>query len=155
MGTATINGKPSVFLSLVTPTENIPIYSERVADFTAIAKDMAEAEAEQHTLCEQCQAEMVNWRLENPNATKVEAEVAHYEIWEQCPPCSTDYAQWCEEVDRQAEREANSLESLEHEAYEAHLEAQAEEAELARLGDAYLIGANTAHDLIWQQGGTV
>lgn len=153
MATATINGKPSLFLSPEPPTEKYPTYEKRVVDFVSSAKEMAEAEAEKHTLCEHCQAEMVNWRLENPNATKVDAEDAHYEIWKNCPPCSADYCEWSEEVERQAEREANSLETLEHEAYEAHLEAQAEEAELARLGEAYLIGANTANDLKWQAGG--
>lgn len=105
----------------------------------ANAESMATAEAEKHTNCARCQAEMIDWRLANPNATKLNAETAHAEIWQECPSCQSEYAEWCDEANRQAEREANSLETAEHEAYEADLERQAEEAELAR-------------DAIWQQG---
>ena len=154
----TINGKPSLFITPQPPTATCPVYSDRVADFTNIAESMAteaeltahaEAEARKHTLCPTCQAKMVNWRLANPTATKVDAESAHAEIWLECPPCSADFAQWCEEVDRQAE-----LETAEHKAHEAHLEAQAEAHDLASLGDAgrsYIAG----HDLIWQAGGSL
>ena len=107
MTTATINGKPNPLVSRETPPET------PVSDFAA----MARAEAEQHTRCPQCQAEMIDWRLANPTATKLDAETAHAEIWEHCPPCSAEYIEWCEEVDRQTQREANSLETLEHEAY--------------------------------------
>ena len=146
MADATINGKPSIFKSLETPTEKYPSYSERVADFKAIAEGMAETEAQKHTSCELCQAEMVNWRLANPNATKLDAEDAHTEIWENCPNCQAEYSQWCEETDRAAE-----LETAEHEAYEAHLEAQAEEWEQSCLGEGAMYAFNGS-DLKWQAG---
>ena len=126
---ATINGEPSIYKSLQPPTQKYPTSSERVADFKAIGKGLAETEAEKHTACPNCQAEMVDWRLANPNATKLDAEKAHTEIWENCPNCQAEYSQWCEEIERAAE-----LETAEHEAYEAHLEAQAEEWEQSRLG---------------------
>ena len=75
------------------------------------------------------------------------------EEWRNDPEAQRVFGEWCEEQQR-LEKEAE-LETLEHEAYEAHLDAQAEEAELARLGDSYLIGANTNHDLIWQAGGNI
>lgn len=146
MAAATINGKPSLFKSLETPTEKYPPYSERVADFVVTAKDMAETEAQKHTSCELCQAEMVNWRLANPNATKLDAEDAHYKIWYECPSCSAEYSEWCEQADRAAE-----LETAEHEAYEAHLEAQAEEWEQSRLGEGAMYAINDS-DLKWQAG---
>ena len=143
---ATINGKPSIYKSLENPTSKFPTYSERVSNFTAIAEGMAGAEAQKHTDCPNCQAEMVNWRLANPNATKLDAEDAHYKIWSECPSCVAEYSEWSEAADR-----ASELETAEHEAHEAHLEAMAEEAELARLGDAYMDCIN-GHDLKWQAG---
>ena len=143
---ATINGKPSIYKSLENPTLKSPTYSERVTDFAAIAEGMAGAEARKHTLCPNCQEQMVAWRLANPNATKLDAESAHTDIWSECPSCVTEYSEWSETADRAAE-----LETAEHEAYEAHLEAQAEEAELARLGDAAMECIN-GHDLKWQAG---
>ena len=104
MTTATLGGKPNPLVSRETSLET------PVSDFAA----MARAEAEKHTLCPQCQAEMVNWRLANPTATKLDAETAHAEIYQHCPPCGMVYAEWCDELDRQAQREANSLETLEH-----------------------------------------
>ena len=62
---ATINGQPSIFKSVETPTENIPTYETRIADFVVTAKEMAtdaelkaraKTEAEKHTLCPKCQA---------------------------------------------------------------------------------------------------
>ena len=155
MAAATINGKPSLFFTPETPTEQFPIYAERAAEFTAIAATMAaeaeltaraKAEAEKHTLCPNCQTEMVEWRLTNPNATKLDAEDAHAKIWSECPSCIAEYSEWCKEADRAAE-----LETAEHEAYEAHLEAQAEEHELASLGDSVMCAFN-GHDLKWQAG---
>ena len=96
---ATINGKPSIYKSLENPTSQIPTYTERIADFTAIAESMVEAEAQKHTDCELCQAEIVNWRLANPNATKLDAEDAHYKIWTECLSCIAEYSEWCEEVE--------------------------------------------------------
>ena len=179
---ATINGKPSLFITPQPPTATCPVYSDRVADFTNIAEGMAteaeltahaEAEARKHTLCPTCQAKMVNWRLANPTATKVDAESAHADIWLQCPPCSADFAQWCEKLDAEwqndpeaqrkfgewcdaEERKARQaeLETAEHEAYEAHLEAQAEAHDLARLGESGM-HAIAGHDLIWQAGGSL
>ena len=156
---ATINGKPSVFLTTEIPTEQFPVYTDRVADFADIAESMAsesvnpEAEARNLTNCVNCQAEIMDWRTANPTADASEADDALRETWETCPACVAEFSEWSEAVDRQ-NREAE-LETAEQEAWEAHLEAQAEEAELARLGEAYLIGANTNHDLIWQQGGVV
>lgn len=143
---ATINGKPSIYKSLETPTEKHPTHENRIADFKAIAEGMAEAEAQRHTDCELCQAEMVKWRLTNPNATKLEAEDAHYKIWGQCPSCIAEYSEWCEKADRTAE-----LETAEHEAYEAELERQAEEWEQSRLGDGAMYAINGS-DLKWQAG---
>ena len=53
-----------------------------------------------------------------------------------------EYQAWCEEVDSGFPTNVD-------------LDRMAEEAELSRLGDAYLIGANTNHDAIWQAGGDV
>ena len=76
------------------------------------------------------------------------------EEWRNDPEAQRKFAEWCDEQER-IERETE-LETLEHEAYEAELDRQAEEAELARLGDAYLIAANTNHDLQFgKQGGNV
>lgn len=155
MAAATINGKPSLFFTPETPTEQFPIYAERAAEFTAIAATMAadaeltaraEAEARKHTLCPNCQTEMAEWRLANPNATKLDAEDAHAKIWENCPSCVAEYCEWNEAANR-----ATELETAEHEAYEAELERQAEEAELAHLGDAAMECIN-GHDLKWQAG---
>ena len=92
-----------------------PLPQPPTDDFLA----MARAEAQQHTLCSHCQADMVSWRLANPNATKVDAEDAHAQIWQNCPPCAIAYCEHLDEVDRQARREANSLETAEHAAYTA------------------------------------
>ena len=146
MATATINGKPSIYKPVEPPTEKYPTYSERAADFTAIARDMAEAEAEKHTDCELCQKQMVAWRLANPNATKLDAEDAHYRVWSECPSCVAEYSEWCEKVDR-----ASELETAEHEAYEAELERQAEEWEQSRLGAGAMYAFNGS-DLKWQAG---
>ena len=115
MATATLGGKPNPLVSRETPPETSS--ETPVSDFAA----MARAEAEQHTRCPQCQAEMVDWRLANLTATKLDAETAHAEIYQHCPPCGMAYAEWCDELDRQAQRETNSLETLEHEAYAAGL----------------------------------
>ena len=155
MAAATINGKPSLFITPETPTEKSAAYSKRVTDFTAIAATMAaeaeltaraKAEAEKHTLCPNCQTEMIEWRLTNPNATKLDAESAHRDIWENCPSCIAEYSEWSETADR-----ASELETAEHEAHEAHLEAMAEEHELASLGDSVMCAFN-GHDLKWQAG---
>ena len=123
MATATINPKPSPLTSLE-PSSEPPLETPLetpVSNFAA----MARAEAEKHTLCPECQAEMVNWRLSNPTATKLDAETAHAEIYQDCPPCGVAYAEWCDELDRQVQREASSLETLEHAAYAADLKQQA------------------------------
>ena len=41
MATATINGKPSIFISAEPPTDTFPTYRDRVSNFTAIAEGMA------------------------------------------------------------------------------------------------------------------
>ena len=169
---ATINGQPSIFKSVETPTENIPTYETRIADFVVTAKEMAtdaelkahaKTEAEKHTLCPKCQAEMVSWRLANPNATKVDAESAHCEIWLNCPPCSADYAAWNEAVDAEWQNDPEAQRKFDE--WCAEQERLADEAamcevhdadahELASLGCAgrsYIAG----HDAIWQEGGDV
>lgn len=112
----TINGKPSVYFTPSTLPSQPPTYETRIAETTAIAKEMAdeeftakaEAEARHHTDCCICQAAFINWRTANPTST--EAETAHHEIWSKCPACVAEYTAWSEEVDRQAE--ARELERL-------------------------------------------
>ena len=125
---ATINGKPSLFITPVPPIENIPVYSERVANFTNIAESMVtEGEV-------------------NPNQAEQD--------WLNDPETQQEYQDYLDDIEAQRDRDAE-LETAEHEAYEAHLEAQAEAHDLENLGEAYLIGANTNHDDVWQQGGQV
>ena len=142
MATSTINGKPNLFLSPEPPTAILPTYPVRVVSFAEIAESMATESVIDP------EAEMLNDPefLESYNewCEKLDAE------WRNDPEAQRKYAEWCDEQER-LEREAE-LETLEHEAYEADLERQAEEAELARLGDAYLIAANTTNDLKWQAG---
>ena len=133
MQTAIINGKPTVYLTPVTP---VPVINPSYASaFVGIATEMvAETEAQQHTNCPDCQAEMVNWRLDNPTASDTDAENAHHQIWEGCPSCRAEYAEWSSE-------------------FEEHLCGQydAEVEELASLGDGarhYIAG----HDAEWQAG---
>ena len=38
---ATINGKPSIFLTVEIPTEKYPLYIDRVSDFADVAESMA------------------------------------------------------------------------------------------------------------------
>lgn len=133
---ATINGKPSVYLTPSTLPTQPPTYEARIAETTAIAKAMAdeeltakaEAEARQHTNCPNCQAAFANWRTANPTST--EAETAHHNIWSECPACIAEYTAWSEEADRQAE-----------------------EYELERLGAGALHAIN-GDDQRWQKGGT-
>lgn len=132
---ATINGKPSVYITPSTLPTQPPTYEARIAETTAIAKGMAdeelaakaEAEAREHTNCPYCQAAFVNWRTANPTSTQ--AEEAHAEIWEKCPACVEEYRAWCEEADRQAE-----------------------EHELERLGTGAVHAIN-GDDHRWQNGG--
>ena len=68
--------------------------------------------------------------------------------WLNDPEAQRKFAQWCDE------QEQAELETQEHEAYEAHLEAQAEAHDLARLGESGM-HAIAGHDLIWQAGGSL
>ena len=138
MQTAIINGKPTVYLTPVTP---VPVInpSDYASAFVGIATEMiAETESQQHTNCPDCQAEMVNWRLDNPTASEGDATEAHHQIWEGCPSCRAEYAEWSSEFD-------------------AHLCSQfdAEIEEMKALGEGYLIGLNTNRDDAWQAGGEI
>lgn len=114
--------------AIVTETAKaVQIAHAMIADAELTAR--AEAEAQHHTNCRNCQAGMVNWRIVNPTADETKTEEAHEDIWSQCPVCVDEYKAWCEEVDRKAE-----------------------EAELARLGDGYHHAVN-GDDHRWQNGG--
>ena len=148
MQTAIINDKPSVFLTPVTPVPVTNPTADYATAFVSIATAIAaEAEAQQHTNCELCQAEMVSWRTANPTASEADAADAHRNIWEACPSCRAEYAQWSEAVKADADAEAE---------FEAHLCSQydAEAAELESLGDGarhYIAG----HDLVGRAGGKI
>ena len=146
---ATINGTPSVFITPKPPPEILPTYPVRVISFAEIASEMA---TESEVDLDVAEAE---W-LADPEAQREYQEwcEALDEQWRNDPVAQAEFDEWCNEQER-IEREVSELETAEHEAYEAHLEAQAEEAELARLGEGYLIGANTNDDEIWQAGGSV
>ena len=141
MATATINGKPNLFLSPEPPTEILPTYPVRVVSFAEIAESMATESVIDP------EAEMLNdpefQESYNEWCEKLDEE------WRNDPEAQRKFEEWCNEQER-IKRQAE-LETLEHEAYEADLERQAEEAELARLGDAYLEAINGA-DLKWQAG---
>ena len=145
MAAATINGKPNLFITPEPPTEKYPTYSERVNDFTEIASEMATESVIDP------EAEMLDdpefQESYNEYCEKLDAE------WRNDPEAQRKFAEWCDEQERKARQ--SELEIAEAEAYEAHLEAQAEAHDLQSLGEAYLIGANTNHDLIWQAGGSV
>lgn len=127
-----INGQPSVF---ITPTELPPEinpstdYETRIAETVAIATEMV-----------------------------TEAEQAEQE-WLNDPQAQQEYRDWCDWVDSQRDLEADlddmarqaELETAESEAYEEHLEAQAAEWELSRLGDGAMHAINGS-DLKWQAG---
>ena len=140
MATATINGKPSVFQSLVTPTEQSPTYPDRVADFTAIATEMA-AEAEPKT--------DADW-LNDP---KTRAELNAWYDSLDTPEAFEEFDAWVTEQERIAIM--SEAEMTAEEEAELCSRYDADAAELASLGCACLIGLNTNHDLIWQQGGSV
>ena len=132
MTTATINGKPSLYLTITPPQPTQPSYPERIADLTTIASEMVEDSEPQTD---------ADW-LNDP---ETQAELNAWYDSLDTPEAQAEYDAWV------TEQERASLETTESEAYEAHLEAQAEEYDLARLGDAYLEGIN-GHDLKWQAG---
>ena len=144
---ATINNQPSVFITPETPanvqtaiTAENTDYQTYLENEVRIASELVEDEVDfddpefQESYNEWCE--------------KLDEE------WRNDPVAQAEFDEWCNEQER-IERQVSELETLEHEAYEEHIEAQAEEAELARLGEAYLIAANTNHDAIWQNGGQV
>ena len=89
----------------------------------AIVAETTEAEAKHLTNCRSCQAGMVNWRMENPQATKAEAETQHRAVWETCETCVAEYNAWSD--------------------------AAAENARYTHLdGHAF-----NGDDLLWQRGG--
>ena len=139
----TINGKPNLFISPETPTEILPTYRVRVKTFAEIAAEMATESVIDS------EAEMLNdpeFQAEyNEYCEKLEQE------WRNDPEAQAAFEKWCDAEERQV----SELETAEAEAHDAHLEAQAEAHDLANGGEAYLIGANTNHDAIWQAGGQV
>ena len=127
MAAATINGTPSIFISAEPPTDTFPTYRDRVSNFTAIAENMA---------------------------TQGEVDTdPEYQEWLNDPEAQQDYQDYLDEIEAQRDRVAE-LETQENEAYEAHLEAQAEVHALARLGESAM-HAIAGHDLIWQAGGSL
>ena len=97
--------------------------------------------------------------VENPSTIPVQTPTAYEEYlqhevedarkwaeeeaaWLADAEAQADYQAWCEEVDAGFPTDED-------------LDRMAEEAELESLGEAYLIGANTNHDAIWQAGGSV
>ena len=140
MAAATINGKPNLFISPEPPTEKYPTYSERVSDFVSCATDMAtESVSEADMLNDPEFQESYKEYCENLDAE-----------WRNDPEAQRKFAEWCDEQERK-ERQVSELETAEAEAYEAHLEAQAEAHDLAQLGDGYIEAIN-GHDLKWQEG---
>lgn len=140
MATAMINGKPSVFKTLATPTEQFPIYPTRVADFASITSDMT-AEAEPKT--------DEDW-LNDPEFQ------AEYNAWidsQNTPEAFEKLDKWVTEQERLAIMTEGEMTPEE----EAHLCSQydADAAEMASLGCGYLIGLNTNHDAVWQAGGNL
>ena len=131
----TINGKPSVFLAVESPATRTPNYqSAWLSTAMAFASEtahsgIAAAEAAHHTKCPQCHAELTTWRLANTEACEAEFEAAHESVWENCEDCQADFAAW-----------------------NAHVDAQAEEYELSRLG-AGAVHAFNGDDHRWQNGG--
>ena len=140
MAASTINGKPSIFQSLATPTEQSPTYPDRVADFTAIATEMA-AEAEPKTDSD--------W-LNDP---KTQAELNAWYDSLDTPEAFDEYDAWVTEQERIAMMIEGEM-SLEEET-DLCSRYDAEAAEAASLGCGYLIGLNTNHDDVWQAGGNV
>ena len=147
MATATINGTPSVFITPEPLPEILPTYPVRVKTFTEISSEMASESVIDP------EADLLNdpefQESYNEWCEKLDAE------WRNDPEAQRKFEEWCNEQERiekeEAEKKEAELETLEHEAYEADLERQAEAAELARLGDAYLEAINGA-DLKWQAG---
>lgn len=139
MAVATINGKPSLFVSPDTPTEIYPVYSDRVSTFTEIAEQMA-TEGE----TEMTDEDMLN----DP---EFQAEYNEYlerldEEWRNDPEAQRKFEEWCDEQERIANEEAMLNASCASHDADAH--------ELASLGCAaghYIAG----HDDVWQQGGDV
>ena len=152
MATATINGKPNLFLSPEPPTKVATAITSEITDhqeyIERVVRFATELVSDDTNLDE---TELLN----DPEFQESYNEWCEKldEQWRNNPEAQAAFDEWCNEQER-IERQAE-LETAEHEAYEAHLEAQAEEAELERLGEAYLIGANTNHDAIWQAGGNV
>ena len=126
MATATINGTPSIFISAEPPTGTFPTYRDRVANFTAIAENMA-------------------------TEGEVDTDQAEQD-WLNDSEAQADYQAWCEELEAQWLNDPKAQQEFCDWCDEAELESMAEEAELARLGDAGL-HAIAGHDLKWQAGG--
>ena len=118
--------EPPVFSYLPEPpTDTFPTYRDRVANFTAIAEGMVtEGEV-------------------NPNQAELE--------WLNDPETQQEYQDYLDDIEAQRDRVAE-LETQENEAYEAHLEAQAEVHDLARLGESAM-HAFAGHDLNLASGG--
>lgn len=72
---------------------------------------MAEIRAKGFTLCRQCQAELTNFLIANPDADDETTQAQTESLWETCGSCSSEY--------------------------QAHLEAQAEEWENRSYGESY------------------
>lgn len=123
---ATINGKPSVFLSLDPPASEqgipVPDYQTRVAEHVQIATAMAESLVDPLDDPE-TQADLNAWH---------DAREAEFQ---NDPEAQRHRDEWCEEQARAAE-----------------MEAEAEAAELASLGVAGQ-HAIAGHDARWQNGG--
>jgi len=148
MATATINGKPNLFLSPEPPTKVATAITSEITDHNEyiehVVRFATELVSDDTNLDE---ADLLNdpefQESYNEWCEKLDEE------WRNDPEAQRVFGEWCEEQQR-LEKEAE-LETLEHKAYEAHLERQAEEAELARLGDGAMECFN-GHDLKWQMG---
>ena len=140
---ATINGTKSVFLTPETPAKVETAITAETTDYQTYIENQVNFASELAT-------DEVDF--DDPEFQ------AEYQEWLDWVDSQRDWDKDLEDMARQHEREeaertAAELETAEHEAYEAHLEAQAEAYHNARHGD--VIGLNTNHDAIWQAGGSV
>ena len=149
MATTTLNGKPNLFLSPEPPIEILPTYPVRVVSFAEIAEQMVTENEVDLDAAEQ------DW-LNDPEIQQEYQEWCEKldEQWRDDPEAQRQFEEWCNEQQRLEKAEADDEMTAEE---EEHLCSQydADAHENSRLGEAYLIGANTANDLKWQAGGKV
>lgn len=127
---ATINGKPSIYQTPELPTAAITTdYETYLVQQVQFARGIAED-------TEPTDDDYLN-------DAEVQTELNAWYESQDTPEAREELDAWVTEQER--------------EAFEAHLCSQydAEIAEMQALGEGYLIGLNTNHDAVWQQGGNL